>query len=131
MIAAAEVVGNLTTIVVKPKTETQARPLAKLPAEQQPAAWERAQEIAAEESKPVAARHVEAAVLEVMPKDEPEPLVVDGTSEEPEFTATPEPGVALVYARTALDALNKIPKRDPSRKAAIALIQEWLNNNKK
>ncbi len=39
IIAASEVVSNLTTLVVKPATETQARPLAKLPAEQQPAAW--------------------------------------------------------------------------------------------
>jgi hypothetical protein len=39
----------------------------------------------------------------------------------------PEPGVALVYARTASDALNKIPKRDPSRKAAIQMISDWVN----
>jgi hypothetical protein len=79
---AAKVVSNLDNCPIKPKTESQARPLAKLPAEKQPAAWERAQEIAAEESKPVAARHVEAAVLEVMPKEEmkeePETVVVDG-----------------------------------------------------
>lgn len=78
MIMAAEVINNLSTIVDKPKTESQARPLTKLPAEKQPAAWERAQEKAKEEGKPVAARHVEAAVLEVMPKDGPEPLIVDG-----------------------------------------------------
>ncbi len=33
----AEVVANLSTMVDKPKTETQARPLAKLPAAEQPA----------------------------------------------------------------------------------------------
>jgi len=37
IIRAAEVVGNLSTMVDKPKTETQARPLAKLPAAEQPA----------------------------------------------------------------------------------------------
>lgn len=78
-IQAAEVMNNLVPIGTKiPTNEAQARPLAKLPAEQQPAAWEKAQEIAKEEGKPVAARHVEAAVLEVMPKEEPETVVVDG-----------------------------------------------------
>ena len=33
---------NLGTIVPKPTTETQARPLAKLPPAQQPEAWEAA-----------------------------------------------------------------------------------------
>ena len=60
IISASEVVSNLETNVSKPKTESQARPLAKLPADQQPAAWERAQEKAKEQGKPVAARHVEA-----------------------------------------------------------------------
>ena len=40
-----------------------------------------------------------------------------------------EKGVALVYARTALDQLGKIPKRDPSRKQAITLIRDWLTEN--
>ena len=53
-----------------PKNEAQARPLAKLPAAQQPAAWEKAQAKAKDEGKPVAARHIEAAVAEVMPKAE-------------------------------------------------------------
>ena len=83
MIAAAEVVANLSPMGDTPSSERQARPLAKLPAEQQPAAWEKAQEIAKEEGKPVAARHVEAAVLEVMPKEEPEVVVVDGTTPAP------------------------------------------------
>ena len=52
---AAVVVGNLktSTIVEVPKNEAQVRPLTKLPAEQQPAAWEKAVEKAAEEGKPV------------------------------------------------------------------------------
>ncbi len=48
-----------------PRNASQARPLAKLPAAQQPAAWEKAQAKAKDEGKPVAARHVEAAVAEV------------------------------------------------------------------
>lgn len=50
IIAAAEVVENVTNWLQPdqqaPATESHARPLAKLPAEQQPAAWEKAQEIA-------------------------------------------------------------------------------------
>ncbi len=83
LIESAKVVENVRNCAQTiPTNEAQARPLAKLPAEQQPAAWEKAQEIAKEEGKPVAARHVEAAVLEVMPKEEmkeePETVVVDG-----------------------------------------------------
>jgi hypothetical protein len=59
-------------------------------------------------------------------KEEPEPLVVDGTHEP-----QPEPGVAMVYARTALDALNKIPRKDPSRQGAIEMIRQWLELNNK
>lgn len=120
MIEAAAVAGNLSTMVDVPTSERQARPLAKLEPEQQPAAWEKAQEIAKEEGKPVTARHVEQAVAEIVA---PEPIRMEGDEEEmPE----PESGVALVYARTAIDALNKIPKRDPSRKAAIKMISDWL-----
>jgi hypothetical protein len=78
LIAASSVVSNLHTNVCKPVTESQARPLAKLPAEQQPAAWEKAQEIAAEEGKPVAARHVEKAV-----KDHQKAKGVETTTRKP------------------------------------------------
>jgi hypothetical protein len=67
------------------------------------------------------------------PEDEPRAVAVevvdeeDGEPEPPE--CEPEKGVGLVYARTALDALNKIPKRDPSRKPAIAMIRDWLEAN--
>lgn len=60
-------------------------------------------------------------------EDDPAPLVIDGTRDDDE--CKPEPGVAMVYARTALDMLNKIPKKDPSRDKAIAMIEEWITNN--
>jgi hypothetical protein len=78
LIESAKVVENLTPNGVTPFTESQARPLAKLPAEQQPAAWEKAQEIAAEEGKPVAARHVEKAV-----KDHQKAKGVETTTRKP------------------------------------------------
>lgn len=81
-IQAAEVIENLTPIGVTPKNEAQARPLAKLPAEQQPAAWEMAQEKAKGEGKPVAARHVEEAVSEIK---NPKPIAAEYfASEDPE-----------------------------------------------
>lgn len=68
--------------------------------------------------------------IKAEPEEEPETLIEDGTKEyAPQ--GIPEPGVALVYARTALDALNKIPKRDPSRSKAISMIQEWVKQNTK
>ena len=65
----------------------------------------------------------EARSVAVEIVDEDEELVDEDIQDRP----TPEAGVALVYARTAIDALNKIPKRDPSRKAAIQMISDWLN----
>jgi hypothetical protein len=65
----------------------------------------------------------EARSVAVEIVDENEELVDEDIQDRP----TPEAGVALVYARTAIDALNKIPKRDPSRKAAIQMIFDWLN----
>ena len=114
-----------------PTTERQARPLAKLPAEQQPAAWEKAQEIAKEEGKPVAARHVEAAVLEVMPKTEdPEPLVVDGTDDDAAPPARRQPmkvieseGMRIwLLAKSHLDRINK---NDEFRVQALTACAEY------
>jgi hypothetical protein len=64
----------------------------------------------------------EARAVAVEIVEEDEDCDADEIQEQPE----PESGVALVYARTAIDALNKIPKRDPSRKAAIKIISDWL-----
>ena len=124
LIMAAEVVGNLSTIVDKPKTESQTRPLAKLPPEDQPAAWEKAQELAKEEGKPVAARHVEKAVEEVMPKKEPEPdvdpVVVDGTQGDPTAKEEPKETEKFLALKTAW---NKATKKDRIAFAA------WINKN--
>jgi len=64
---AAKVSENLksSTIVELPQTESQARPLTKLPAEQQPIAWARAVENAGGEQP--TAKQVKVAVLEVLP----------------------------------------------------------------
>lgn len=68
LIMAAGVVENVTgRLQSAPSNIEQTRPLSKLPADQQPAAWEKAVEKAAEEGKPVTARHVEEAVAEAYP----------------------------------------------------------------
>jgi ParB-like chromosome segregation protein Spo0J len=69
-----------------------------------------------------AAKRIRKSKVSVIPRTPP--------AEIPEESTVPEAGVALTYARTALNALNQIPKRDPSRKQAIALISEWVENNK-
>lgn len=139
MIEAAATVKNMNNCSPSaPKTESQARPLAKLPAEQQPSAWERAQEIAAEESKPVAARHVEAAVLEVMPKDEPEPLVVDGTADDqqparrPHIKVIEDEGMNIwLLAKSHLDRINKNDtQREDALKACAAYCAKRLESKK-
>lgn len=138
-IKASEVIDNLGTNGSQnlPTSERQARPLTKLPAEQQPAAWEKAQEIAKEEGKPVTSRHVEAAVLEVMPKtEEPEPdtVVVDGT--EPKTTRSPKwtPDDADRLWLLAKQDLNKILPTDKSRERVlneiIAYAQARIESNK-
>jgi hypothetical protein len=128
LIDAAEVVANLTPMGVTPESERQARPLAKLSPEQQPAAWEKAREIAKEEGKPVAARHVEAAVVEVMPKEEePAPLVVDEskTSKQiPNYI----PSDALDIWNVAKTHLDRILKSDVHRVAALTEAMEYCQN---
>lgn len=115
IISAAEVVSKMETVVSKPTTERQVRELAKAPEETRPAAWERAQEIAKEESKPVAARHVEAAVLEVMPKEEPETVIEDGTKED-----IPADSEKLSLLKSTW---NKASKKDR------AMFAAWINKN--
>lgn len=66
IIGATAVVTRLESVTnVTPANEGQARPLTKLPAEQQPEAWRRATGAAAEAGEPVSARHVQAAVAEI------------------------------------------------------------------
>jgi hypothetical protein len=143
IIAAAEVVANLTTNVVKPDSEGQIRPLAKLPPEDQPAAWEKAQELAKEEGKPVAARHVEAAVEEVMPKKEPEPeidpVVVDGTQDQNDNQKKGKidigvPCSGMEFWAMARSQLQRINKKDKERvqalEACIKYCKERISNKK-
>jgi hypothetical protein len=119
LIGAAKVSANLeaATIVARPKTESQARPLTKLPAEQQPVAWERAVEKAGGEQP--TARQVEEAVVEVL---EPEPRRDDRI---PDIRSH-----GLRYSMLAIEQLKKIHPKDTQREAAFAEVVKWINENK-
>lgn len=63
---AAEVTDRISPIGDNaPTNEAQVRPLTKLDPKEQPAAWQRATEAAAEAGEPLTARHVEAIVAEM------------------------------------------------------------------
>ena len=78
IIGATEVVETLEryNCTALPSNEGQSRPLVSLPESEQPAAWERAQELAAENSEPVRARHVEQAVRERRKQQSPDDIVL-------------------------------------------------------
>ena len=87
LIASADVVSNLemTTIVVKPTTESQARALTKLEPEKQRTVWKDVVETAPKGK--VTAKHVQAVVEQhkepAKPKPEPEPEPVVAAPTEP------------------------------------------------
>ena len=116
LIAANSVMENLTTIVVTPpRTESQARPLAKLPPEEQPAAWTEANERAKEEGRPVTARHVEEVVARRIEKPEP---------------SEPPKGKGLRMAQDAINILSRIPLNDPLRDMGLHEVTKWIKQNR-
>ena len=117
-IASAEVATNLAASgTIVPVTESQARPLAKLPAEHQPAAWEKAQEMAKEEGKPVTAKHVQAAVEEVFPTPHHGALSDAAISKGEEAAKDSE---KLWLLKSTWKAATKKDR---------ALFAEWINKN--
>jgi hypothetical protein len=79
--------------------------------EDQRTAWAAAQEIAKDEGKPVAARHVEMAVDEVKPR----------------ATRFTMPARGLFIARGAISQLQQILPGDKERDEALRLVAEWCN----
>jgi hypothetical protein len=117
LIGAAKVSANLVTVVTKtPTTESQARPLTVLPAEQQPQAWERAVEIA--EGEQPTARQVEEAVAEFN-----ESVEAEGAPEAEDPSA---PSEGLHYADKAIRCLERIQHNDKQRARAHRRVKHWL-----
>lgn len=112
-IKAAEIIETLVPKGTKTAiTETQVRPLTKLPeSEQRQAAWTKAEKKAKDEGKPVAARHVEEAVAEAR---WPESVVVNGVAEEPKDSER----ISLLKS-----TWNKASKKEKVQFAA------WINKN--
>lgn len=122
MIASAQVITNLSPIGDKPATESQARPLAKLPAADQPAAWQAATEKADEEKRFVTARDVTREVNAIM-KDKEEAAETAKTENK-----GPTKGIRL--ASEAIACLSRIPKNDRTRAEAWSMVSNWLKANK-
>lgn len=93
-----------------PKTESQARPLTRLPAEQQPGAWAKAVEIAGGDQP--TAKQVEEAVIEILPREEPAP-------------DAPHQGMEI--ATKAIRILERIATNDTERKRALAHVKHWIS----
>lgn len=106
LISASSVTTNLSkTGTIVPKVESQARPLAKLPPEQQAPAWETAVEKA--DGKQPTAKQVEEAVLEIVGDQKPTriPKVIIDTADH-------------IWA-VAKSHLDKITKGDVSREKVL------------
>lgn len=113
----AEVVKNVNgRSQTAPASEYQARPLTKLPAKDQPAAWERANELAEQEGKPVAARHVEVAVEEVKPK-----------KRLPAY----KPEEADKFATMAIAQLERISDKDSQKQDALNRVIKYCQKRLK
>jgi len=114
-----ETIGKTGTIV--PKSEAVARPLTKLPASEQPAAWKAATDKAQAEGRNVRARDTEEAVEEKRAK---EGAAKPATDER----KGPTKGIRL--ASEAIACLSRIPRNDRTRAEAWSMVSNWLKANK-
>lgn len=131
MIAAAAVVENLGTTVPKPTTEAQARPLAQLKPEDQPQAWNEANEKAKSEGRSVTAMDVEEAVKNKTSTKKPETENEVMQQKRLKSEENPYSTVAMGFAQDSIRHLQRIPKNDPNRSAAMQLVATWIKENSK
>jgi hypothetical protein len=111
LIASAKVVEAVVPTGTIPENEAQARPLSKLPAEEQPEAWKEALETAPPTG--ITAKHVEA--------------VVDKRIKKEPVTETYSSG--LIYVEYAISQMERIHVKDTQRKEAWARMRQWLKDN--
>ena len=124
VIGAAKVLENLKTVAIAtmPQTESQARPLAKLPAADQPEAWARAVEHAEDEGRNVTANDVERAVVEILPPKQKEvidPLYVERPEAKSESFCDDD-SKTLFYLKRYWKKTSKTDRR---------VFREWINEN--
>jgi hypothetical protein len=130
LIRGSEVVNNLktNTIVLVPASESQARPLTKLPPEDQPKAWQKAVEIAGGEQP--TAKQVSQAVVEISKADETPNNEIMPTQEPQNIAKLPKykPDLAMQIAQHAISMLSTIVKQDLSREAALEKVIAYCRN---
>jgi hypothetical protein len=118
LMSASEVVERIgKTGTTVPVNEAQARPLARLPAAEQPEAWEAASNKAKEESRPVTARDVEAEVEKRTSRD---PLDTGRTAEETEVQEDKDSATLYHLKRY----WNMATKKDRKQ------FRRWMDENK-
>jgi hypothetical protein len=105
-----------------PQSERVARPLTKLPASEQPAAWQAATDKAQSEGRTVRARDVEEAVEEKRAKEE--------AAAQPATDESRGPSKGVRLASEAIACLSRIPKNDRTRAEAWSMVSNWLKANK-
>jgi hypothetical protein len=108
----AAAVSEVLPIGNKPKNEAQARPLTKLPAAEQPAAWQAATDKAQAEGRTVRARDVEEAVEERK----------DRTVDPMDGEMRKAPKVAEVYTSETMVGLKRYWKQ-ATKKERVAFIK--------
>jgi hypothetical protein len=113
LIVAAEVVGNLGTIVPKPTTESQARPLAKLEPGKQAEVWESVVEKAKKEERKVTAKDVEMEVEKKIKQTEVKRKIGP-------------PCAGMMLAQVAVRKLEEIADNDEERKEAFKYVKGWI-----
>jgi hypothetical protein len=139
LIDSASVMDNVNNCTQKPSTESQARPLSALPAEDQPKAWQAATEKAKAEDRPVTAKDVQAEVDKVRQSaieaeearytEEKETRTETVKTETVKSSQPKSKGVALTYAAEAIAAMQRIPPKDGLRKDAWQMVRAWLTAN--
>lgn len=115
LIASAGVVQNIGMGTIVPKTESQARPLTKLPPEKQAEVWNKAVETAPDGK--VTAKHVEQVVEE-------------NAKQKPAFKHDYPETCAFNFSTVAIRQLERIPVDDPERDAALDSVIEWIAKNR-
>jgi len=129
-IEAAKTVNNLNVhnCEHKPTTESQARPLTKLPPKDQPKAWQKAVEIAGGEQP--TAKQVSQAVVEISKADETPNNEIMPTQEPQKIAKLPKykPDLAMQIAQHAISMLDTIVKQDLSREAALEKVIAYCRN---
>ena len=121
LIASAETVENIKSVPMGtiPQTERQARSLARLGADQQLIAWQKAVETAPDGK--VTGAHVYK-------------IVKGMTMEQEKPRSAPQPQIpsdAMQLSGIAINQLQRITADDPRREDALRRVELWLLKNKK